>query len=72
MKLITLKPPETRRETFVYIRENVFPRKVYYANVLTTTANKLHQFLHNIIIESSFNAGEYQINFPGFKLIRYA
>jgi hypothetical protein len=28
--------------------------------------------LHNIIIESSFNAGEYEINFTGFKLIRYA
>jgi hypothetical protein len=27
-------------------------------------------FMHNII-ESSFNAGEYQINFAGFNLIRY-
>lgn len=34
--------------------------------------SKTSSVLHNVIIESSFNAREYQINFSGFKLIRYA
>lgn len=68
-KVITLKPG---RETSTY--ENVLPKSFETLCTKCAGSNKIitAKLVHNIIIESSFNAREYQINFTGFKLIRYA